>query len=319
MASTAASVHCIAAALNMAATYGRFPNQWVPHGPSADTQQSFLGILPIHADCVKIPDIDSIATANYRELVQWFAQRGWSMGLREFPPTKFGVGSILDVLSLWTKPGDRNKADWDGHKYDVANMNDDHHVQFHQAAPQFRQKLSQRGNASENLVVAFGTQRPGEIICMMMLANAPKTIFDLFNVTHGARTEMERSPISTPHGKRLTFPMVDLAVDTDISWIEGMRSAGPCQFFKGDPAEIDQAVQKNRLRINHLGARAESATAMTFMLGAAAPKNEPLRYIIDQPFLFWIERQGIAEPLFYAYVDRTDWKDPGDITRTPRS
>jgi len=313
MPSSAASIHSLTAALRKAAAYARVPENWRPAGPQ---QQALVGILPHHADGAGLPEIDSIATPIHGDLVQWFAQRGWNMNISPYNPPDFGVGAILDVLSLWVHPGEAKQKIWDGRVYDVVSMRrtspqERCEFAFHRLPPDQQPHISQRGNTPENLAVSLPTRNPGETICMAMWrGSAPTSIFDLYNTVQNLRIGMDRNQLPTPTGRVLTFPMVDLAVDTDISWLCQMQIPQRSPVT-GGPVIIGEAKQKNRLRMNHTGAHAESATAL-LLLGGMAPAP-PTHLVIDHPFLFWIERQNVAQPLFYAYVDRSEWKNPGSL------
>jgi hypothetical protein len=98
------------------------------------------------------------------------------------------------------------------------------------------------------------------------------------------------------------FPMVDLDHDVDISWMQRMSNNG---WF------IARAEQKTRFKMNHIGAKAESAVRMD-LYRSASPRNKP-QIIIDEPFFAWMTRPGLHDPLFVGYISQEDWKDPGNF------
>lgn len=106
----------------------------------------------------------------------------------------------------------------------------------------------------------------------------------------------------------LRFPMVNINQGVDIGWLKGMATVGKDNL----PYYISQALQQNKLRINEIGARAQSATAISVRLMSAVPP--PPDYTIDRPFLVWFERRGLSKPIFAAYVTEEDWRNPGDIS-----
>ena len=97
------------------------------------------------------------------------------------------------------------------------------------------------------------------------------------------------------------FPMVHYDQHEDISFLKGMRIEGTGHY-------VAEAVQQTRFRMNEFGARAESAVAMTKRLCASSEERKP--YVLDRPFILWIERGGIGIPIFMAVFAEDVWKDP---------
>ena len=60
--------------------------------------------------------------------------------------------------------------------------------------------------------------------------------------------------------------------------------------------------------MNEIGARAQSAVAMT--LRCASVMAEPKPIVIDRPFLLWIDRQGVDTPLFSGIFAEDVWEEP---------
>jgi serine protease inhibitor len=63
--------------------------------------------------------------------------------------------------------------------------------------------------------------------------------------------------------------------------------------------------------MNEEGARAESAAAMGFKYAAAAIGPPP--YVIDRPFILWMEKEGVTMPLFVGVFAEDSWKDPRSL------
>jgi hypothetical protein len=36
-------------------------------------------------------------------------------------------------------------------------------------------------------------------------------------------------------------------------------------------------------------------------------------FVIDEPFVVWIQRSGLSAPLFVAHVTREAWRNPKDL------
>ncbi len=102
----------------------------------------------------------------------------------------------------------------------------------------------------------------------------------------------------------LVFPMVDLDQKIDIAWLIGLYT---CRD-DGQPARVLQALQQIKLRMNELGARAESAAAIEIAKGMPQPDH-----VINRPFLIWFERDSLSRPLFVGHITPGDWRNPGNV------
>ena len=73
------------------------------------------------------------------------------------------------------------------------------------------------------------------------------------------------------------FPMVDLDITNDIGWLKDMSTATKNRDI---PAEITQAVQQIKIKMNEKGARFQSATAMAVTLKCVNIPKEDLIIIV---------------------------------------
>ena len=71
---------------------------------------------------------------------------------------------------------------------------------------------------------------------------------------------------------------------------------------------IAQALQQTKLKLNHIGAKVESAVAIRMMRCASFRKPKP-PLAIDKPFFVWATRDGMAVPYFSGYITEEDWKE----------
>lgn len=77
------------------------------------------------------------------------------------------------------------------------------------------------------------------------------------------------------------------------------------------PADIIQAIQQIKIKMNEKGARFQSTTAMGVMLMCAnIPKPD---LIIREPFLVWVTRYDIEKPIMAAFITEENWKNPGNL------
>lgn len=120
--------------------------------------------------------------------------------------------------------------------------------------------------------------------------------------------ELSRALKPTDEFEGLIFPMVDLDQHVDVDWLVGMGTTE----IQGELVEIVKTFQQPRLRMNELGARAESAVVLT---PAGAALHHKPTHIIDRPFLISFERKGLSKPLFVGHITEEDWRNPGELTK----
>jgi hypothetical protein len=106
----------------------------------------------------------------------------------------------------------------------------------------------------------------------------------------------------------LHYPMVSLDKPVDISWLMGMATEGQ----SGMPAEISEAIQLARFKLNEKGARFETTVQVGLRYTCCASDRKP-DHVINRPFLIWCQREELSQPLYAMYVAEEDWKDPGDF------
>ncbi len=105
----------------------------------------------------------------------------------------------------------------------------------------------------------------------------------------------------------IEFPMVDLDKNPNISWLENLLFE-----TQSGPYRIISATQKTRFKMNSIGARVKSDVVLNALYTANA-SNIKIGLIINKPFLIWIERENVSFPIFGAYINTPDWKNPGSL------
>lgn len=131
--------------------------------------------------------------------------------------------------------------------------------------------------------------------------NKPLRDFELLQWIHSIKQDR------VPHARRynsVTFPMVDLDQEVDITWLLNMALA--------EDAVIAQALQQTKLKMNEIGARVKSAVAIGLCEASCMPRKEA-KIVIDKPFYLWIERPGVTDPIFAGYISQNEWKDPKNL------
>jgi hypothetical protein len=265
--------------------------QWHPVN---EYQKSFLPLLELlrpHVPKLKAEGLlDAKVSWVAQVLNDWFAERGFSITLTDQgDPNTFYAGSIYEQLVYWLVPGER---------WQLKGLNG----KTYQDAVQMEEGMTfYKSSKTAETIAAIATQSK-DIAYMVMLDSPPKDPFALLQL---AQT-LEGS-LSPAHGfGALYFPMVHIDHGTDMSWLVNMGT----QRDSGQKASVSEAKQQSILKINEKGALAKSAFGMGVTLEAFIQKR-PL--IINRPFLFWISRQGYPLPLFAAWADYTEWKDPGEL------
>lgn len=279
-------------------------NNWLPVNKEqghflADYYPQLVGVIDV------IPEIESRASKRIEDITRFLQEKGFSIELEPLSdPTSVAIASVLDMLCLWQRKGERTYITRDNQRYDAVSLEEG--LKFY------------RSEDYPYTICGITCQNSDKVfIC---IADRQQEGFDLLGMVQSL-SAYKRQDAKVPgesSGSRMNyyyswveFPMVTLDQRVDISWLNGIL----CPTNSGPPIVIGQAIQQNKLRINEEGARVQSATAMEMVLTASPdPAKKPL--IIDQPFFFWVERGGLPIPLFAAYITEEDWKDPKDIRST---
>jgi hypothetical protein len=127
----------------------------------------------------------------------------------------------------------------------------------------------------------------------------PKDSFEVFNMARElmfARTDYSNGV----YLNEVIFPMVDLDVMPDISWIIGMSDKLEEKW------KIAQALQQTKVKIDEEGVIIREAVTIGVKCMSAC-FDEPVPLVINRPFLFAVKREGLKEPLFSAYLDIDSW------------
>jgi hypothetical protein len=240
------------------------------------------------SEIASIPEIESIASRSADALAAFCARRGFPMAFEPLTPPRFGVAAFLDVKVEWPEPGTPDTITTpEGRSFPGVEIEDAYvHVC----------RAKTHAHPIANLATRSGDQ------VYLSVASAPGSGLDLVE----AAMRLSQDLAIERDYEGVLFPMVNLEQPADVSWLAGLWTTS----LEGDLAAIQSAQQHNRFRMNQFGARAESVTQLYTVLGVRHPK--PV-LVIDRPFLVWIQRPGLSQPLFVAHVTPEDWRDPGDL------
>jgi hypothetical protein len=256
-------------------------------GPVNDDQREFLDLFGEHIDGVDLLSswLERRAGRDVAAINAWLRERGFDISLSEIDDADgFAVASILDVLVEWLKEGTRTKLDSGGVLYDGVKLKDG-------------VRVCQHPGISRNPVVRIST-RSGVTVCMSVAESEPEGRWGLLSLIRG----LQKVEASDYRYEGVVFPMVSYDRHEDISCFKGLGLVVP-----GREWFVSEAVQQTRFRMNEKGARAESAAAMT-LKRCCVVGPEP--YVIDRPFVLWMEADGLPLPLFAGVFAEDVWKDP---------
>ena len=237
-------------------------------------------------------EIESIASTKSDEINKWLAERGFSIKLNPFNNEGLGVASMLSILGKWAKKGTKYSVKTeDGEYYPGVKMTN-YGLGFY------------RVPGSEEMIVEVETKDSDRVYFVM--AEAGLTDLDLVEQVETIRNKMK--PVESEYNG-VVFPKVDLDMKDEIDWILQLRlqvKGGSLPYY-----QIVQALQQTKLKMNEIGFHVKSAMAMWTVLSEPPKREEP--YVINRPFLMWIERPKFAKPLFVAYLDKDVWKEPENL------
>lgn len=270
---------CLASAGKYLEAKGRTPEM----SPKTEEQAEFLEMFEdLMEQSMNIEELESIASEDVEDVNDWLSQKGYDIRLPK-GKEELSVASVFEALLKWITEGSKTTIlGADGSEYMgvlMKNATVAHEVAVH-----------------KNPVVRVRA-KTGETVCMSIVDDVPEGFAGLF-----LKVAQLDSVKSTSHQHEgATFPMVDLDMRPDISFVNGLE-VGP-EFLVGN------AIQQTRFRMNEKGAKVESAAAGQLFRSAMIKRP----CAIDRPFLLWIRRDGFEFPLFAALLCEDVWKEPKEL------
>lgn len=235
-----------------------------------------------------IDEIEAMASSLAEEINRFLKERGFSIKVDEIVEGAFGIVGILDLMVEWLSVGGVEDIKYLDTLYSAVNLSTNVSY-FSLPNGEIVVEVETKSNDSVYMVM-FKEPEDG-----LTAEDASCFFMDILNDT---------DKILSPKYEGVIFPMVDLNIQPDVSWIHGLTNG---EWF------ISEAKMQCKLRMNQFGARAQAAFVASMARCLVVEKPKP-RFIIDRPFLMWISRPGVSRPLFTAYVDCDSWKDPGDLS-----
>ena len=287
--SSSFAAYPIVAALKAADAFLGPEREW--RAVRAEQERFLAGFFAAgRAEVDGIPELESLAARDATELNDFLELRGFPPFFIPFDERRLGVASVLDLLVEWAHEGHATEiAREDGRRFPA--------VRIASGDVRFLRPARHRSP------VARLATKSGDAVFMTMLDDPPAGLALLERAYALSRAGKEIDDFDG-----LVFPMVHLDQAIGLEWLVGLVTDDE----EGLPWEIEAALERNRLRMNEVGARAESAVMLQMVWAAIGPEPKS-DHVIDRPFLVWFERDGLSRPLFAAYVAEEEWRNPGAI------
>jgi hypothetical protein len=232
----------------------------------------------------ELPELRSRASKDVEEINSWFREEKFDIQLEKSDdPNAVYLGSILRLLVKWLIPGVQTTVESEGVTYPAALVRQGVVVWSAKDHP--------------HPVAELETQEGYSVLMTVLDPERP----DLFSLHRHAQMIVENIDRPAPFGG-VIFPFVDLDDRPDISFLEGLKTQA-----QGLKWVIAQALQQTRLKMNHIGAKAESGVLM----GMETLSMPQPPFVIDKPFLVIFTKDD--DILFVAFIGKDAWKDPGTI------
>ena len=237
-------------------------------------------------------NLKSKADVQVSVINTWLRDNGFNIQLDETRGAEFAVASILNILVEWCIPGKEIQMLTKSGIISAVHIKDN-----------CSGNISQYKESSQNPnpIVRLDTKNHDRVF-ITKVGDYDDDNFVVSQLVDMAVKNIKLTRLE--ECEAVKFPMVDYDQETDISWIEGM-AVGP----NDNDYFIGQAMQQTQFRMNEKGARAKSACAMMTKRGIMADST----VVIDEPFLLWIQRKGISEPLFSGVFAEDSWGKPVEL------
>jgi len=240
---------------------------YAPNGKPYDPSRVFPG-----------NELKSFSDTSAKNLNKILSANGFpDIQFNDFGQNGFGVAAILDIALNWLVKGHYTLLFRDGKSYPAVRMEGGFEIL----------------KDGERDVIAIRTKE--ETLVYMTVADKPRAGLDLAYRIDSVANGLKKD---TAVPGTLFFPMISAKTNTDISWLEGLRT-------RGNGYAIERALQQTKIKMNEAGAAVKSAAALTVRLVSYEEKKN---ISIDEPLFMWMERGGVR--CFYGYFGTDSWSDP---------
>ncbi|MBP7134451.1 hypothetical protein KBA73_04515 [Patescibacteria group bacterium] len=233
-----------------------------------------------------VEGVQTLVSDDSTRLNAALAEYGWDIRLPSFGPPNVGSVSLFKRAMTWFQPGEIKS---------ITLANGGERV----AATKLRGGYDTYSDSRTRALDAIRIRTTGTDIVWLVPYKGPQLegVSLLAAAAARVRSFKERSDIKVGTDVGCFFPMVDLRHTPSIDFLNGMRMTGESGGVLG------AMIQENILQMDEKGARVESATAG--MLYRSISRN-----VIDGPFLFVLERDGLID--FVALCAEDSFRNPHD-------
>lgn len=297
MSTHTVAIYPVISALYKALEFGKALSPWASVN---DFQKAFLEKYnrdPAELLNFSPEELQAVASIDVSEVNNFLKEKGFDIQLQpEEDPHAFFTASVMSVLVQWANAGRKVELNCkDGNLYPGVMFSDNDCISFRKV------------ESYDHPIAAIQCKDKKDTV-FMTVADEELEGFALLD-----KVMKLTSNDSLDGYKGLKFPMVELNQEEDISLFKGMsfRGLSPVDGSEWD-FRISQAKQQTKFKMNYEGAKAESAAAFAIRRVAMVSKPPPMM-VIDQPFYVWMVRDSLSQPYFAAYVDYSNFKDPGEL------
>jgi len=253
--------------------------------------------LKIYENCkgAKIPEIESKVSIGTVEPVNKFLKdKGFDIQLDQLKtPEDLAIASVLELLLKWIDVGIKGKIHYNNSEYTGVHLESGVNVMDVGIG---------YGISTIGPVGIINTRNKDKVL-MTIPSKKPNTSFEVLDMARSLIL-CEKRPSEYYESYNLSFPMIDLDIKPDINWLVDMwtwRTDNPDKGWN-----IDQALQQTKVKLNEEGCEIKEAVAIGVRCFCASfDMKHP--FVIDKPFLLVVQREGLKEPLFSAYLDIDSW------------
>lgn len=239
-----------------------------------------------------LKELKSIANTDPNIINKWLKDNGFTIQVNAVNKSEISVASILKVLLEWQNIGEET----------VININDDEY-----RASKFIAGVSIYEDRMVHSYPLAELSCKGEYKAYIARTDIYPNNDREFSKMILRLKSMSSRDNRSENFDSIVFPNIKLRKTVDIGWIKKM--------MVGDSYYIKEALQEVVFEMDHIGAKAESAVALD-----VDSLDIPVDYIVDGPFIIWIEKKNLHFPLFAAVLDKDTWvrtaKDEDKDTRT---
>lgn len=272
------------------------------HGVT-DDQRKILGIFQDStrqsAALLRTDEFLINADKSAKVMNDFFAQNGFpSMQFDQPVDGEFIAGAIMRLRMQWLQEGIEWRIISSKMLYAAFRLRSDYGVNdLKESLPVFEARQD-----SEGAIYTINCRNGDKVTVSMIETPAADDIWSLDQASLSVLSRQAKAdPVSVD---TLTMPCIDLDTGVqELPWLSGVY------FLSGlDNWKLDHAKQQSRLKMNRIGAIAESAAGGVLR---ALSIREERHDFIDRPFIVIIQRQG--HTMFTAWCDQSCWNDPGEI------